>query len=512
MQLTEALTSRTVRRNIEESGEIYDREYSIRTPEAKTFSTSIRPEDVIPPIDDWQPTSEEDKILKTIRGKQIIAPLSQMLTNNQEESLIFNSFVLSIKKCYSSEERVDHFTHYLNYFEKFYDPEHELIAIYARIKFLIDTDEANVYDLDTFMADIKRDILFSTFARKVKALNEDNFIIHIKRNKKNGNVLQYANKHLQALMEVSMFQLILIPLLIHYAYIKKVQNIDEYLMKFYDILIVDMHPEMDLYTKLSETTSSRILQDMNKNIGAWDRQFIRSRNKFSHSFDTIISIIIQVIPKAVYNGTLLNLIYVSIKNNESHLSKKNEALLIHNQVNFKNTMKQIEERFGPFSKEEIDYYKVELSKGRKSPIVPHQKMLVCYLFYKWFGDPSSLGSIDLTNYIKLIIAAKRILASNGLYTMEAILSGKFVKVIKRVNMNKKELLKITSSNTYESVASIYRNEKITNLLISMLATIVSSKFQIIDFDNKENTGKAFIPQQELLNEEFLIYASLINNG
>ena len=190
----------------------------------------------------------------------------------------------------------------------------------------------------------------------------------------------------------------------------------------------------------------------------------------------------------------------------------NEALLIHNQVNFKNTMKQIEERFGPFSKEEIDYYKIELSKGRKSPIVPHQKMLVCYLFYKWFGDPSSLGSIDLTNYIKLIIAAKRILASNGLYTMEAILSGKFVKVIKRVNMNKKELLKITSSNTYESVASIYRNEKITNLLVSMLATIVSSKFQIIDFDNKENTGKAFIPQQELLNEEFLIYASLINNG
>ena len=123
-----------------------------------------------------------------------------------------------------------------------------------------------------------------------------------------------------------------------------------------------------------------------------------------------------------------------------------------------------------------------------------------------------MGSIDLTNYIKLIIAAKRILASNGLYTMEAILSGKFVKVIKRVNMNKKELMKITSSNTYESVASIYRNEKITNLLISMLATIVSSKFQIIDFDNKENTGKVFIPQQELLNEEFLIYASLINNG
>lgn len=546
MQLIEAITSRTVRRDIEASGELYDREFSIRTPEVRNYSTSIKDENAIPPIDNWIP-AEEDKILKTVNFKQIIAPLSQMLTDNKEDSLLFNSFILSVKKCYSSEDRVTHFIHYLNYLEKFYDPDHELIAIYARIKFLIDTDEANLYTMDQFMNDIRRDILFGTFADKVKALNEDNFIIHIKRNKKDGNVLQYANKHLRAIMEVSMFQLILIPILIHYAYAKKIQNIDSYLMKFYDILMVEMHPNMDLYTKLSETTNSRIIQDINKNKGLWDRQYIRSKNKFTHSFETITNIIIQVIPQAEYNGTLLNLIYVSIKSNiknkvvnakyeysfnqlssdrnesddddnsefdkfESHLSKKNEALLIHNQVNLKNTMKQIEERFGPFSKEEIEYYKIELSRGRKSPVVMHQKMLVCYLFYKWFGDPSSLGSIDLTGYIKLIIAAKRLLAAHGLYTMEAILSGRFVKVIKRVNMNKKELTKIITSNTYQEVASIYKNEKICTLLVSMLATIVSSKFQIIDFDHKENTGKVFVPQQELLNEEFLIYASLINNG
>ena len=74
MQLTEALTSRTVRRNIEESGEIYDREYSIRTPEARTFSTSIRPEDAIPPIDDWFQTSEEDfpnTLLLIIRNNRV---------------------------------------------------------------------------------------------------------------------------------------------------------------------------------------------------------------------------------------------------------------------------------------------------------------------------------------------------------------------------------------------------------------------------------------------------------
>ena len=545
MQLTEALTSKAVRREIT-PGEELDRDYSIRTPEVKNYTLSISDANAIPPVDRWVP-NPEDIIFRGLRGKQIMAPLAKILTTDDEAMLMFDSFILSVKKCYSSEEKVDHFTQYLNYFEKYYDPDHELLAIYARMKFMIDTDDAGLYTKQQFMADIKRDILFSTFARKVKAMNEDNFIIHIKRNKKDGNVLQYSNRHLSALMEIGLFQIILIPLLTHYAYMKKIQNIDAYLMEFYEILIIDMHPDIDILTKLSETANSRIIQDMSKNSGSWDKQYIRSKNKFTYNIEIVWAIISQIIPKAIYEMNILNLIYVSIKGNitnkiirakyeysfnqlssdrnegdddddnsefdkfESHLSKKNEALLMHNQVNFHSTMKQIEERFGPFSKEEIEYYKVELSKGRKSPIVPHQKILVCYLFYKWFGDPSALGSIDLTSYIKLIIAAKRILAANNLHTMEAILSGKFVKVIKRVNMNKKELQKITSSSTYEAVAAIYHNEKITNLLIAMLATIVSSKFQIIDFENKENTGLPFVPQQELLNEEFLIYASLINN-
>ena len=545
MQLTEALTSKAVRREIT-PGEELDRDYSIRTPEVKNYTLSISDANAIPPVDRWVP-NPEDIIFRGLRGKQIMAPLAKILTNDDEDMFMFDSFILSVKKCYSSEEKVDHFTQYLNYFEKYYDPDHELLAIYARMKFMIDTDDAGLYTKQQFMADIKRDILFSTFARKVKAMNEDNFIIHIKRNKKDGNVLQYSNRHLSALMEIGLFQIILIPLLTHYAYMKKIQNIDAYLMEFYEILIIDMHPDIDILTKLSETANSRIIQDMSKNSGSWDKQYIRSKNKFTYNIEIVWAIISQIIPKAIYEMNILNLIYVSIKGNitnkiirakyeysfnqlssdrnegdddddnsefdkfESHLSKKNEALLMHNQVNFHSTMKQIEERFGPFSKEEIEYYKVELSKGRKSPIVPHQKILVCYLFYKWFGDPSALGSIDLTSYIKLIIAAKRILAANNLHTMEAILSGKFVKVIKRVNMNKKELQKITSSSTYEAVAAIYHNEKITNLLIAMLATIVSSKFQIIDFENKENTGLPFVPQQELLNEEFLIYASLINN-
>ena len=522
------------------------KQFALGIPELRNLNQCIPDERAIPPVDVWIP-EEEDNIFKSIKGKQITAPLAKMLTNDDEDMAMFDTFILSVKKCYCSEKTVDHFVHYLNYLEKFFDPEKELLVLYGRYKLMIDTDVEDAITTSMLMEDIKHNILFSTFALKVRGMNEQNYMIHIDRNKPDGNVLQYSNRHIMALMEVSLFQIILIPILIHFAYRKGIRDIDGFLMPFYDVLLHDMHTDMDLINKLTETVNSRIVLNQIQNEGSWEQQLIRSLNKYTHRNDAISGVIIQVIPKFRYDQNFLNYIYVAINSNithkvvnakyefafkqlssdrndcddddnsefdkfESHLAKKNESLLMHNQANFEFQMKMIDDRFGPFSKEEIEYYKIELSRGRKSPIVPLQKTLVCYLFYKWFGDPSSLGSMNLTDYIKLIIAAKRILSANGLHTMEAIISGKFVKVINRVNMNKKELTKITSSDTYKTLSNIYKNEKIDNTLLSILAIIIASKFQIIDFENKEMTGQPYTPPQELLNEEFLRYASLINNG
>lgn len=513
--------------------------FNIYYPHITIDYSKIPEENVIPHVDVWEP-AEEDKIFRAVNRGKITAPVSRVLID--EDDMMFDEFVLAMKKSYSAEAFTEHVVHYLNYLEKYYDENHELLVIYAKIKYMIDTMPE--YNEQNLMDDIKRDIIFGSFHHKIKAMNEANFIIHIKKNKRDGNVLQYNNAHLLALMEISLFQVTMIPLIMHFTFRRKVNDIDAFLSRCYDVLI-RMHDDMNLLNKLIETANSRIIQNYSKNQVLWDKQFIRGRNRLVQNIETVMSIITVIIPKFKYEENILNLIYTTVKFNitckvisakyeyafkqlssdrnegdednnsefdkfESHLSKKNEALLMHNQVNFSTTMKKIEDRFGPFTDEEVYYYKVELCKGKKSPIVPLQKTLVSYLFYRYFGDPDALGSIDFTNYVKLIIAAKRILAANNLHTMEAIISGKFVKVINRTNINKKELTKITSSNTYKAVASIYRNEKITNLLIGLLATILSSKFQIIDFENKEETGKPFIPQQELLNEEFLLYVSLIN--
>ena len=53
MQLTEALTSKAVRREIT-PGEELDRDYSIRTPEVKNYTLSISDANAIPPVDGCQ--------------------------------------------------------------------------------------------------------------------------------------------------------------------------------------------------------------------------------------------------------------------------------------------------------------------------------------------------------------------------------------------------------------------------------------------------------------------------
>lgn len=95
MQLTEALTSKAVRREIT-PGEELDRDYSIRTPEVKNYTLSISYANAIPPVDRWVP-NPEDIIFRGLRGKQIMAPLAKILTNDDEDMLMFDSFILSVR-------------------------------------------------------------------------------------------------------------------------------------------------------------------------------------------------------------------------------------------------------------------------------------------------------------------------------------------------------------------------------------------------------------------------------
>lgn len=165
--------------------------------------------------------------------------------------------------------------------------------------------------------------------------------------------------------------------------------------------------------------------------------------------------------------------------------------------------------YGPFDDDEINFYIKKLSKDGRFVINQFQENLVFNLYYKYFGDTFSIKAINQRDYIKLIIAAKKILESNRLIIMPYILSSKVKRLITRKNVNKKELTKIQSSQFYQLVIDKYKNPKIENQILSLVASILSTEFEIIDFYDEELDGKLVDTNIDLLLEEILMYILLI---
>ena len=127
------------------------------------------------------------------------------------------------------------------------------------------------------------------------------------------------------------------------------------------------------------------------------------------------------------------------------------ALYLQNKVNAEATMQLIETLYGPFEQEEIDFYLHELG-DYDAVINSFQKKLIFNLFYKYFGNTVSANSINRIDYVKLMIAAKRILQSQYLVMLPYIISSRvlkkdtksntmeldiFYKVYKKISVNSK---------------------------------------------------------------------------
>ena len=194
---------------------------------------------------------------------------------------------------------------------------------------------------------------------------------------------------------------------------------------------------------------------------------------------------------------------------ESFTSKTNEGLYLYSKVAAEDTLKKIELMYGPFSDEEIDFYMKRLENESGNVINEFQKTLVFNLFYKYFGDVISINNINKVGYIKLIIAASRLLKANNMIIIPYIISSKIVRLQHKKNINKKEQIKLESTPYFQAIRNKYKNEKIEQYIIELMATIVASKFQIIDFEDRELNGQIREFNSDILYEELAMYVSLI---
>ena len=493
---------------------------------------------ILPYVDQWKPEPED--IIFTNSKNIIIAPISSFyhLENNSK----INFFMVNPKKSYNSEDLRDHNCLYLNYFEKYFDTEKEYFTNLAHLKFFVDCYPE--YNKDNLIFDINRYILQSNIFQKVGNMVNYNYNLSLSYKSANNPQLQYTDEHAKALMHMSILMNLCIPIITHFAYMRRESNIDEFLLDIYDyILYAQPFSNVNIPAKLYETSISNVSKNEKNNAVIWAKQDIRGKDIITHSMGAVRNIILNIIPKYTFNQNMVSLNYTSIQKSnkyqvtdiayeysyiplssskrdgednasemdkyESNLIKINEALYLQSKFNCEATMRRIVQEWGPFNEEEINFYIKELRNDHGEIINGFQKQLIFNLFYKYFGDTESIKAVNVRDYVILMLAAKKMLKNNMMGYFPYIISSKVQKIVSRKTLNKKEFTRMQQSQNYQLIVDKYKNEKIIKQILGTVATIITSTFNIIDYDDPELHGQTIIVESDMIIEEALLYILLI---
>lgn len=263
----------------------------------------------IPLVDEWKPDQED--IIFTNSKNLILAPLSSFYHLSEGNDKI-NYFMLNPKKSYNSDDLRAHNCHYLNYFEKYFDQDKEYFTNLAHIKFLIDCYQE--YNKDNLIFDINRYILQPSIFQKCNAMVERNYSLSLSYKSANNPQLQYTDDHAKTLMCMSLLMNLCIPLITHFAYMRRVQDIDEFLLDIYDyILYAPPFQHINIPAKLYETSISNVSKNEKNNAIIWAKQDIRGKDTVTHSMGAVRNIILNIMPKYTFDKSMVSLNYTSIQ-------------------------------------------------------------------------------------------------------------------------------------------------------------------------------------------------------
>ena len=513
-------------------------------------------------IDNWIETPD-DIVFYTIKNAIVMPTVSVFygIPIEDPNSININSFLVTPKRCYNGDDLRQHICHYLNYFCRFYDPDKELASHYVRLKYMMDFGVVTLngqrfkYTKENFINDIRRYILGSSMCAKVTKMNEDNYSLKLNYKNNSNQALQYNDTHGRIFMEISVFMNMLIPLISHFVYKEKMtssQEIDELFHTIYQFLFDRYIDTVDLKAKLFETANTTIARDQRSNKDLWDKSEIRGMDISVNSLDAVDTLVLQVMPKYKYNQNMVMYNFTSIRNTaiqyavgiayeydlvplssskrdgedstsqfdkfEATLGKADEAKFMHNTATAYVVMRNIENNYGPFTGDMINFYKMELGRGAKPVINTFQFKLVTNFFGKLFGSTLPIKTINLDEYIELMISAKKHLAGQNFCILPDIIAGRVVKLTSRTVLNKKELTMVENSENWQAIRYKYRDNPVTlDRIKADLATIISSDFQIIQYDqvNRKAGQLNAMPivissaVSNRLIEEFLLYELMI---
>ena len=464
----------------------------------------------------------------------VVIPFNKIFNRQQNDAL--NNFII---KKESYVKKLEHITHYINYFIKFYDPDNELIMAYLRIKFLTDNKDNNI-PIGTFIKMVYNILLTDTIIEKINRLVEDNYYVDLTSEdttKKYNETLEFTETHAKVMMAISMAMKIMIPVMFHYLNSYGLIKERKYIFRFYEGLfdIFGKDADVDIYNKLWISIYSKVNVNFVRNSVIWEQREIYGTNALTHMTELLQDkIISETFFKYEFNKNIISFNYVVLDKQlrfflvepyklnrielsahrdatglsgldklEMNASKIDESTVILSEINIKRTIKRIKKKMHiDISKEEIDYYKRNLN------ITRFQSQLVFYYYAKYFNGYRDLLLLNRTQYlILLIMLKKRLQFQSCVYLPQIISSNVESKLNARTIRNDKFLTKIQSSSIYQHITqdkySALGDIGKDDLIINMLSTLLNTSFTYVDYEHQDMLGKTIEINQDMVSDEFL---------
>ena len=266
--------------------------------------------EIIPIVDEWKP--DQNDIIFTNSKNIIMAPLATKMFHLQDTNNKINYFMVNPKKSYNSDVLRDHTCLYLNYFEKYFDKDNEYLTNIGYIKYLIDCYPE--YQTLNFIYDLNRYIIQQSIFDKCNRMVNHNYTLSLSYKSANNPQLQYTDEHAKALMCMSILMNMTLPLICHFAFMRRVPDIDEFLLDCYDnILYAPPFQHINIPAKLYETSISNVSKNEKNNAVIWAKQDIRGKDTVTHSQGAVRNIIINIMPKYTFDKSMVSLNYTSIQ-------------------------------------------------------------------------------------------------------------------------------------------------------------------------------------------------------
>lgn len=477
----------------------------------------------------------------------LIVPFDKLLKIQLKQQ--DNQFMVSSKRCYSGTAMRDHLPLYLNYFETFYDINHELIMVLYRIKQMIDYEDS--YTEKNFMSDIDKYILHSDLSGLAMVMVNDCYLSNLddSRFTNDRNLsLVYRDRHAKLLMWMSLLQNMIIPLATEFIHMKQIQDTTTFLMRVFDP-ILKLADGVNIINKLFQTANTNISKSSKVNEGLWNIQDIRGKTITTHSMDSVQNIVLNIMPKYVFKtSSIVSFNHASIKRHnyfqvsgipyeyefvplnsgtrdadnvsswdkyESYMVRQSPLTQIHHKVAAEATMDLINKVYGPFDDEEVNFIMDRLTNGMvdiENIIMSFQSSLIMDLFGREFGDPLTSTQISNIDYIKLMIAARRRLLKCGMIILPWIMTSKITRFQFKKTVSKRIQDRIFGNPMWVQVQEKYmHSEQIETYIQSLIATILTSEFRVISFDDEDidNQCISCSMAEELVIDEFLRFITMI---